>query len=116
MSKIGVAFMAVLLSVNCAVAGARTAQAAPGVASARIALQEKGAAAVPAAGSLLLKTHGWHCRPAWGWDSRVGFRRWHRHWAACRWRHNGGRYFRGPRGRDCIRGPHGGVACAPPRW
>lgn len=34
--------------------------------------------------TLVEKTHGFHCRRRFGYDPRVGFRRWHRHPRACR--------------------------------
>lgn len=63
---------------------------------------------------LVEKVHGFHCRMAFGYDPRVGYRRWHRHPRACRGAGVGRRcvrvrsncrdvFGRGPDYRRCVR-------------
>ncbi len=80
MKTIAIAFAA--LAAAFTFATAQPAAAAP--VSTPAVGAEIAASVVGSTGALVQKTHGWHCRPRFGYDPRVGYRRWHRHPRACR--------------------------------
>jgi hypothetical protein len=86
MKKLGMLLAALIVSL----AFASNQPAEAGVAAAN-GLLPSGVASTVGTGGLVHKTHGWHCKPRYGYVPSLGYSTLHRHRAACRKR---GRCYR----------------------